>query len=142
MCQVCLDQFGRRLNIKNDEDDVKTCPVCYEAVEQLVEFPTDCGHFFCGDCIAALMFYDETRYHLSPVQFGCPRCPNGCVNPERGPQCDCVEYDTLIDEWMAENRRDAVRWRNAESDSIDNFDDMAYASRKCPLCRKVVDENE
>ncbi len=154
LCQQCLDQFGFRLHTRTvdrlggdekDEKDEKDgkddekCPVCYEAVDTLVEFPTDCNHWFCGQCVANLIFFDETRYHLSPAPFGCPPCPNGCQNPLRGRQCDCVEYDLDIDDWSERHPSSHARWQNAQLDSIENYDDMAYASKKCPLCRTTLE---
>lgn len=155
LCQTCMDQFGRRLNVRGQEDEdekqeedekgdakeeeneEEVCPVCYIPTLEWVEFPVDCGHFFCGKCIADLYFFDETRYHLSPVPYGCEECPNGCENPTRGRQCECAEYEVVISEWMSENPSAGMRWQNAELDSIDNYDDMAYASKKCPLCRRT-----
>lgn len=140
LCQVCLDQFGCKLkmvsNVKSDD-----CGVCYEAPAYLVEFPAECHHLFCGDCVAKLVFFDESRYHLSPVPFGCPTCPNECKNPIRGRQCGCYEYDEVIEEWMSENTSDSMRWQNAEFDSIENFEDMSYGTKKCPLCRKRVENH-
>lgn len=154
LCQICMDQFGCRLNIrvqnenkvdneskvenesKVDGEDGDVCPVCYTPTVEWVEFPVDCGHFFCGRCIADLYFFDETRYHLSPVAYGCEECPNGCENPTRGRQCECAEYEVVIGEWMSDNPGAGMRWQNAELDSIDNYEDMAYASKKCPLCRR------
>lgn len=140
LCQVCLDTFGRKLHIV-DNPEKESCAVCYEESDKRVEFPTDCNHFFCGKCCAELLFYDETRYHLSPVPFGCVKCPNGCENPKRGRQCGCSEYDEVIEEWMEESPADASRWQNSELLSIENSDDMAYGSRKCPLCRQRVEND-
>lgn len=122
--------------VESEEDEEEVCPVCYTASTAFVEFPVDCGHFFCGKCISDLYFFDETRYHLSPVPFGCEECPNGCDNPVRGRQCECAEYEIVISEWMADDPAQATRWQSAEMDSIENYDDMAYASKKCPLCRR------
>lgn len=142
LCQVCLDTFGCKLTLKRNgstgKNEMEDCPVCYETPEQFVEFPTDCGHFFCGKCSANILFYDETRYHISPVPFGCPTCPNGCENPKRGRQCYCAEYDEIIEDWISNEPADADRWQNAELDSIENTEDMAYGSKKCPLCRKKI----
>lgn len=140
LCQICLDQFGSKLKVVSNTLFVD-CGVCYETPVYLVEFPAECHHFFCGDCVAKLVFFDESRYHLSPVPYGCPKCPNDCNNPIRGRQCGCHEYDVVIEEWMDTFPSEGLRWQNAEFDSIENFEDMSYGTKKCPLCRKRVEND-
>lgn len=135
ICQLCLGLFGCKLTIVKHDPEVD-CPVCYETVGELVEFPANCEHFFCGKCTSELLIYDETRYHLSPVPYGGPECPNGCENPKKGRQCYCAELEDLIEVWKDENYAEWCRWNNAEMDSIESWEEMAYGTKKCPLCRK------
>lgn len=135
LCGSCYELFGCRLTIRREDAE---CPVCYETVNALVEFPTDCGHFFCGHCSHELLFYDETRFYLSPVRFGGPECPNGCQNPDVGRQCQCVEHDEDIELWRVTSNSQWTRWVLAEDQSIEDAgtNGVAYGSKKCPLCRK------
>lgn len=135
LCAICFDMFGRLLHIERNSSK-QECPVCYQVVERWVEFPADCGHFFCGACIARLLMFDETRFYLSPVPFGGPSCPNECNNPRQGVQCNCVAYDVEIQEWELTNRADWVRWTNAEWNAIEDAQEWSEDMRKCPLCRE------
>ena len=102
-------------------------------------FPTNCSHSFCIECCKNLLFWDETRYHLSPEPYGCPPCPNGCINPIKGKQCYCDEYTELQDNWEIENPVQWKKWNKAEHLSIDlSIEDVgsSFGKRICPLCRE------
>lgn len=135
LCSICYDMFGRLLNIERNSAR-EDCPVCYSTPERWVEFPADCGHFFCGGCIARLLLFDETRFYLSPIPYGGPPCPMGCVNPRQGPQCNCILYDQLLNDWRETDPADWVRWVNAESDAIEAAEEWSEDMRKCPMCRE------
>ena len=114
------------------------CPVCLEHSKQ-VKFPAKCGHWFCVTCSRNILFWDETRYHLSPVPYGCPPCPNGCVNPTRGKQCYCENYDEILERWEHEYPDNYNVWNEDERNSIglsETTQGSVFASQKCPLCRK------
>ena len=49
-------------------EEEKTCPICYEELENLYKAVTPCGHFICSDCISGI-------YH-SKSSLKCPMCRN------------------------------------------------------------------
>jgi hypothetical protein len=121
------------------------CNVCFENCNEKLMFPTNCGHSFCIDCSRKILFWDETRYHLSPVPFGCPPCPNGCVNPIKGTQCYCIEYDDVQELWKQKHPKQFKLWNDKTHISIDTNDeqenisdtcDVKYGSKICPTCRQ------
>ena len=131
----------QRLEFK---DATERCPVCLEQKDRVVKFP-HCTHYFCLDCTWSVLHgHGELDYHLSPVPYGCPPCPNGCENPTRGVQCYCKEYFNSEDEegplgvfqqWGAANPQAYEAYNAAESVSIDVRDHPVYGSGTCPLCR-------
>ena len=124
--------FGfERLDIFDGDSE---CPVCLAGPGRRLRFPAGCGHSFCFECSRKIMFWDETNYHLSPVPFGCPPCPNGCQNPTRGRQCYCIEYDAVQESWQNRDRRSWQRWNDLENESIET-PDPHRANQTCPLCR-------
>jgi hypothetical protein len=140
--KYCMDcgswfKFGHgwdKLNIIDSTDD---CIVCMNNCNRKLIFPTNCGHSFCLDCSKNILYWDETRYHLSPVPFGCPPCPNGCENPIKGKQCYCEEYDSVQNEWEKNNPVQYKKYNNDQNQSIDNSsNDVTYGKCICPLCRK------
>jgi hypothetical protein len=139
-CMVCGSWFKvcgfgwDKLTIVDSTDE---CAVCMNMCERKLMFPTKCGHSFCINCSRNILFWDETRYHLSRVPYGCPPCPNGCENPEKGKQCYCEEYDSIQEHWEQHNPDDFNIWNNAEKESInDSSNDVTYGKCTCPLCRK------
>ena len=115
------------------------CTICGEAGKTLMKFPArQCVHFFCVLCCRNLINWDETRYHLNPCDYGCPPCPNGCLNPQRGRQCDCYEYDIVKETWETECPQDFATYNDDEDRSIARGEESgsSFASRKCPLCRE------
>ena len=127
-------------------DATEPCAVCWETKERAVKFPF-CTHYFCIDCTFRLLCgRSEEDYHLSPVPFGCPPCPNGCVNPVQGEQCGCVEHDNLdtdegplgsVQLWEIADPDAHGAWYFSEVDSIESG--MVGGSGKCPLCRAHKD---
>ena len=137
-CYLCTncDIFGwKELEFRDSSEE---CSVCCETTHKQVKFPTNCGHWFCVLCSRNILFWDETRYHLSPVKFGCPPCPNGCVNPEKGKQCYCEEYDETIEQWKNENPDKYDEYNDAEDQSIELSETVSgsvFGSKTCPMCR-------
>ena len=132
--------FGwRELEFKESGDE---CVVCNETGNKQLKFPANCGHWFCVSCSRKLLFWDESLYHLSPVVFGCPPCPNDCINPVKGKQCYCVIYDEILERWKQENPDKFEEYYEAEILSIFSPDTTGcvIGSRKCPLCRKNVNK--
>ena len=118
-------------------DSIDECAVCMNICERKLMFPTNCGHSFCINCSRNILWSYETRYHLSPVPYGCPPCPNGCENPEKGTQCYCEEYDSIQDEWEQYNPQGFNNWNDDQNKSIDNSSiNIIYGKATCPLCRK------
>lgn len=113
------------------------CAVCMNVCEKKLMFPTNCGHSFCINCSNNILFWDESRYYLSPVAYGCPPCPNKCNNPEKGKQCACEEYNIIKDTWGLSNPEKFDRWIEAETKSITkSSNESTYGKAVCPLCRK------
>jgi hypothetical protein len=78
LCMSC-DMFEwNELEFRNTDSD---CVVFYTHCDIEMKFPTNCNHWFWVDCCRNILFWDETRYHLSPEPYGCPHCPNKCKNP-------------------------------------------------------------
>lgn len=129
--------FGwRELEFKENAEE---CVVCNETGNKQLKFPANCGHWFCTPCSRNILFWDETRYHLSPVPYGCPPCPNDCINPLKGKQCYCENYDEILERWEQENPRHYKKYNDAENLSVELSETVAgsvFGSRKCPLCRK------
>ena len=118
-------------------DSTDECAVCIDECERKLMFPTKCGHSFCISCSRNILLWDQTRYHLSPVPYGCPPCPNGCENPKKGRQCYCEEYDPIEDNWKQNHPEQYNRWNNEQNMSLDNsVNDVTYGKATCPLCRK------
>jgi hypothetical protein len=75
------------------------------------------------------------------VPFGCPPCPNGCINPVKGKQCYCVNYDEILKQWEQEKPEQYKEYSDAENLSIELSETTAgsvFSSKKCPLCRKKI----
>ena len=140
LCPECDNSFfsfgWNELEFRIGEEE---CIVCCNNVMKQLKFPANCGHWFCVSCSRNILFWDETRYHLSPIPYGCPSCPNGCINPEKGKQCYCEEYDEIQEKWKQEQPDKYKEWNNAENLSI-KLSEMnsgsVFGSEKCPLCRK------
>ena len=129
LCINCDISWCRELEFREPAE----CPVCYETKVQ-VKFPGTCEHWFCCSCTNAVVYGKEIVPGVSPVPFGCPPCPNGCVNPGIGPQCNCVEYDPVLEQWEDSNDPGFAIY----NDFIDANVEYTEATKKCPLCRKVA----
>ena len=132
-------------------DTTSACCVCLEHKGREMKFPA-CSHWFCTGCCRALLYEDETRYHLNPESYGCPPCPNGCQNPTRGPQCYCMEWcgddvgepegggedESIVGIWSRNNTDQYDAYCTAEGLSIDigNVNGEVWGTQTCPLCRK------
>ena len=129
LCINCDISWCRELEFREPAE----CPVCYETKVQ-VKFPGTCEHWFCCSCTNVVVYGKEIVPGVSPVPFGCPPCPNGCVNPGIGPQCNCVEYDPVLEQWEDSNDPGFAIY----NDFIDANVEYTEATKKCPLCRKVA----
>jgi len=142
LCINCGDWFkigGFGWNELEFRDTNEDCAVCYRNDNREMKFPTNCGHWFCISCSKYILFWDETRYHLSPEPYGCPPCPNGCNNPKKGKQCYCLEYDEIQENWNLNYPEQFKQWNDDEHESInmsENTSGNVYSSQTCPLCRK------
>jgi len=142
LCMTCGDWFKiggfgwNELEFRVGEEE---CVVCTETSNKQLNFPANCGHWFCVPCSRNILFWDEARYHLSPIPYGCPPCPNSCENPEKGKQCYCEEYDEIQNVWEQEQPDKYKEWNDAETKSIELSETIpgsVFGSKKCPLCRK------
>lgn len=137
LCTNC-DCFGwKELEFRHADND---CVVCYTECDFEMKFPTNCNHWFCVNCCRNILFWDETRYHLSPVPYGCPPCPNNCDNPIKGRQCYCEEYDEVQNQWELSNPLEWKKWNDDDEHySIETSEEIpgsVYTSKTCPMCRK------
>ena len=121
-------------------DASEACTVC-GGLERQLKFPNaECVHSFCLACSRNIIFWNETRYHLNPCNYGCPPCPNGCENPDKGTQCYCDEYDTIKDAWEIEQPDNYERYNSDENVSIEAGEPpgSAFSCQTCPLCRQHI----
>lgn len=141
-CMTCgswfkLSSFGwDDLEFKDCDEE---CIVCGENMNRKLKFPTNCGHWFCIPCSRNILFWDESRYHLNTEKYGCPPCSNGCINPDKGKQCNCKERWEIQDTWEQEHPEQFKLWNDAENVSVSNGETTSgsvYGSCKCPMCRK------
>ncbi len=146
LCMACSPNFvfGLRWGSLSFFDCDEECAVCYNNCKRKLLFPTDCGHSFCVNCSKEILLWDETRYHLSPVPFGCSDCPNGCINPVQGKQCYCEKQSLLENEWEKTNPMEYKLWNDSETESIIQGDNglSSFGSRSCPLCRSKYEIKE
>lgn len=139
LCCTCDNSsFGFRWRELEFKDCNEECIICNKTVNKKVKFPTKCGHWFCILCSQNILFWDETRYHLSPEPYGCPPCPNGCKNPIKGKQCYCEEYDEILERWEQENPQQY--WQHNEDENLsielsETTPGSVFGSKTCPLCR-------
>lgn len=138
LCKNC-QLWGKLQFIKTKRLQEK-CMLCGEKSNNVIKFPYNCHHIFCVNCTRYILFCDEiSLFNVSPVPFGCPPCPNNCINPERGTQCQCVSYDKVIEDWWNQN-----------IDKGEEFTFSCYLDGKtrvrtkinCPICsdNEVVDQ--
>ena len=136
LCMTCGDWFKvggygwNELEFRESEE---------ECASKQLKFPSNCGHWFCIPCSRCILFWDETRYHLSPVPYRCPSCPNKCINPVKGGHCYCEEYDSIQEDWEQAQPHNYKEWRDSEDQSIElseTVEGSVFGSKICPLCRK------
>jgi hypothetical protein len=101
------------------------CIFCGKDCYQKMIFLGECGHSFCVEC--SLRLYEES--HLSPIPFGCPPCPNQCLNPTKGPQCDCIERDEVLDQWKKKDPASYDKW--VAEEILYRYKDGIF---RCPVC--------
>jgi hypothetical protein len=147
LCMTCGDWFkvgGFGWNELEFRESDEECSVCLEKSKKQLKFPTNCGHWFCISCSRNILFYDESRYHLSPVPYGCPLCPNNCVNPIKGKQCYCEEYTEIQDKWEQDFPLEFKKWNDSEHFSMEQGETIpgsVFGSCICPLCKKKYIRN-
>ncbi len=148
LCMTCGDWFkvgGFGWNELEFRESDEECSVCFEKNKKQLKFPTNCGHYFCVDCSRNILFWDETRYHLSPIPFGCPHCPNNCENPIKGSQCGCDEYSEIKDKWEQDFPLEFEKWNESFNFSIDLGETepgSIFNSCKCPICKTKYKRNK
>lgn len=122
LCAGCYMDWGRGLEFREAPAE---CPVCFETKASM-KFPGSCDHWFCCSCIHAVVYGLEIEPGVSPVLFGCQPCPNGCSNPDIGPQCNCEEYQPIVQ--MLKHNLDYRYFVQDNTTYVQGID-------KCPLCR-------
>ena len=141
LCMTCMPGCGGGFGWNELEfrESDKECSVCFDKSKKQLKFPTNCGHWFCISCSRNILFSDEQKYHLSPDPYGCPPCPNNCVNPIKGKQCSCEEYLEIQDKWEQDFPLEFKKWNDSEHLSIEQGETIlgsVFGSCTCPLCRK------
>lgn len=111
------------------------CTVCLEVKPRMMAFPTKCGHWFCIDCSRDLLFWDESKCFLDPLDFGGPRSCMKCPKPST--DC-CAAYRQQLKEWKKVREEEYDRWRRM---MMMQKKATAYGSCTCPLCRNVFGES-
>lgn len=130
-------EFGE--NTEEFDENTEDCDICFESNNKYVKVSTSCNHRICVGCSQNMLVWDETKYRLSPVPYGCPPCPNKCFNPIKGEQCYCTEYDEILDRWKKEYPDEYKEYNDDEKTSIElseTTNGVVYGSYKCPLCIK------
>lgn len=133
------------------EEEEEPCAICFESNKEKIKFPTNCGHKFCVECTRNILLWDYSMKKISPEEYGCPPCPNGCVNPKIGKQCECKEYVRwqgsrgasedkigVIEKWRRTNEEKYLEWMTEENNTIINdliSEDNSRGTMKCPMCR-------
>lgn len=122
------------------EDDC--CPVCMAGDKDLMLFPAaGCNHWMCVECCRKIIHLDERWWCIDPCIFGCPPCPEGCANPEKGKQCSCLSYESVKRKWRDENPSQYQEWFDQETISINTgFYESGsfYCTNTCPFCKRVI----
>lgn len=140
-CMTCGSWFkvgGFGWNCLEFRNTEEACVVCFQHKGRELHFPTKCGHWFCISCCREILFWDETRYHIDPVEFGCPPCFH---QNDTTPSCKsrpCEESDdSIVESWKSSQPQEWSTWNTIENQSVDRgMYDTSIASGKCPMCRK------
>jgi len=120
--------WGKLEFIETNEE----CIICCKKGTQM-KFPTNCGNSFCIQCCRNLLYWQEDRYDIDPIKYGCPPC----VHDKSCKKRPCSEEDQIIiDNWEANNYDNFIRWNYDEFNLI-NQEEPYLITKKCPLCRKV-----
>jgi hypothetical protein len=113
------------------------CGVCLNSCNRKLLFPTNCGHSFCIRCSRELLFFDESKYHLDPCNYGCPPCPNGCTE-----ECCCDEFEELYENLEKNNPEKFEEFNNNQIISIEQGENnYIIHGKKCPMCRSKYSRN-
>jgi len=111
------------------------CNLCRSSSIKNEIYLGECGHSYCITCYDKLF---QTRHKLYSVFYGCSPCPNNCVNPRKGIQCNCDAYKEVIDAWSKNKPYEYNQWRARENM-------FQYKNKKrirhCPLCIHYLDSS-
>jgi hypothetical protein len=121
------------------------CNICFSNVKRKVKFPTKCGHSFCIECTHELLEYDEYRYHINPMPYGCPPCLHANANNPSCKSRPCYDEldDPVVENWEKNDPAQSKKWRNAEIESVHKAEkEYEIRSNKCPMCRKKYERPE
>jgi len=136
LCDIITEDsegWGKLEFKENDEE----CPVCYKKGIKM-KFPTNCSHWYCIQCSKNLLYFQEDRYDICPVKYGCPPCKHE-KSCKRRPCCD--DDEKILDKWEEDDYEMFIRWNYDEFNYI-NEDNDYYVSKKCPLCRKKYEKDK
>lgn len=138
-CMTCGSwfTFGFGWDALEFRDTTSECSICFKLTGREMKFPTNCGHWFCVECCRLLLFFDEERFHIDPVPYGCSPCVH---TPSCKSRPCCEEDDEIIAEWERTKALEFDKWVADENKAEDSMV-AAYGSKKCPLCRVEYDRN-
>lgn len=126
---------GHGWNKLEFRDTSEECVICYEMKGEEMKLP-QCTHWLCIDCCRKFLLWDEVRYHVDPVPYGCPPCEHYSETTLSCKSRSCSEEDDkIVDQWKLLNPSQYSKWNDDENYSIEHSDDPNYGNKKCPLCR-------
>jgi hypothetical protein len=134
ICRSCVVFGWNELQFTKRSE---TCTVCNEPGHDQVKFPEHDNDWHCVSCTRRILFWNQNRYCISPVPFGCPPCPNKCLNPENGKQCDCETYDEILKMWKREHPRQYKEYSEAEHAFLEHVIGNAFRSNQRCLESKI-----
>jgi hypothetical protein len=140
-CRVFKLQY---LQFKTDE---KECELCDSITKIKVKFPAvNCLHWFCIKCSQNILFMENNKYYISPVDYNCSPCPNCIRKKKQFKECNCDIWaasdnnidNSIFDIWKKTDNLNYNKWlfantlkANGELESYKSI----YEEAKCPICK-------
>jgi hypothetical protein len=134
--QLCMHcgpwfAFGPGWGVLHFRDASEPCIVCSDQSRRQMQMP-QCSHWMCIPCARDNLEWDESRYHINPVIYGCAPCLHAptCVSRP----CD-EDDDAVVAAWELMYPVQYTQWNTDEDNAIKAGEtDSQFSSRVCPLC--------